>query len=56
MQNMGNIVVSLYYHQRLWHETGKEASLESIRVVFENIETLGGAELGLNTDCTQTPG
>ena len=32
------------------------ATLESIRVVFENVETLGGAELGLNADSTETPG
>ena len=56
MQNMGNKVVSLYYHQRLWHETGKEASLESIRVVFENIETLCRAELGLDTDSAEASG
>ena len=56
MQNMGDKVVSLYYHQRLWHETGKEASLESIRVVFENIETLCRAELGLDTDSAEASG
>ena len=35
---------------------GKLSILESIRVVFENVEALSGAELGLNTDSTETTG